>query len=161
MSDGKPAMVEQLIPLHIQAESMVASKITPLTSQYCSVCETPCCDTAYCSETQRSDFLQQVLRFQTGMIATDHNWLSATGCTLKAGKPMVCQQYFCDTIRNDQPEAVAEVEGLLKAWNAIYKNFHQGRSLLSSPASSFDKPRVKVLIERLKGFIAQHKPRDG
>ena len=156
MKDHTTAPIEQLIPLHVKAEALVAEKIAPLSAHYCSRCETPCCHTDYCAETGNSDFLQQVLRYQSGVIATDHHWLSATGCTLKSGKPMVCQEYFCDTIRNEQPAAVAEIAALLKEWKAIYQNYHRGRSLLSSPADTFSKPKLAGLISKLENFIGQH-----
>lgn len=67
---------------------------------YCSICRHVCCRSHFCIETRQSVFLARVAeRFSPGSVFSHANgWLRETGCSLVAGRPLVCYEFLCRSI---------------------------------------------------------------
>jgi hypothetical protein len=78
-----------------------------ICQNHCSTCKGVCCKPEYCAETLTSPFLRKLRqRFASDTVYSDaRGWLTPAGCALPVGRPLVCYQFFCATIRDAQSTA--------------------------------------------------------
>jgi hypothetical protein len=91
------SLLEDYRSIELRVEALMSGACAP----HCRVCPTPCCRVAICKEAVESPFLLAVHGSEQPFDPTN-GYLSATGCTLGAGRPPVCHAYICDRILNHQ-----------------------------------------------------------
>ncbi|WP_155316421.1 hypothetical protein [Desulfosarcina alkanivorans] len=92
--------IQRIVDRYGQLEQRVCQQMTRFCRPFCSVCRQVCCQSHFCLETRESTFLGQVVRCFPPQSVFDpsRGWLSATGCTLVAGRPPVCYEFLCRSI---------------------------------------------------------------
>lgn len=89
----------------ITLEKSVQALMEKATGPLCAGCKKVCCQPEICRESLDSAFLCRV-RQHADMpdFSPDTGWLCEFGCTLEAGRPPVCYEYFCDHIMTQIPD---------------------------------------------------------
>ena len=110
MNDRTPTL-EELIDAYISLEKRIHAFISGISGPVCGDCDTPCCEPRHCSDSDDSAWLQAIrARLAVGEAVTNENemcFLGETGCTLPAGRPIICTAYICDDLHidlHDTPE---------------------------------------------------------
>ncbi|WP_319408442.1 hypothetical protein [uncultured Desulfosarcina sp.] len=99
--------INRLVDRYGQFEQRVRQRTEQWCRPFCSVCRHVCCRVHFCVETRESAFLGLVAScFSDRSVFNDsHGWLTATGCSLVAGRPPVCYEFLCrhisDTVSGD------------------------------------------------------------
>ncbi|VGO19027.1 hypothetical protein [Pontiella sulfatireligans] len=99
MNDALKTYIKQYIELESGMQELVLKKCSSL----CAQCTSVCCDIVMCVEAIKSPFLKLVHQ-QADQFDEQNGFLSATGCSLKQGRPSVCYEYFCDNQFYFQPD---------------------------------------------------------
>jgi hypothetical protein len=100
-------MLSKIIDKYAVFEVDVRIYTERICHKHCSACRALCCKPEYCAEALTSPFLSRVRRrFAAAAVYDDgRGWLTPTGCALPVGRPPVCYQFFCATIKDAQPTA--------------------------------------------------------
>ena len=83
-----------------QLEMQVSLCLSPFCHSFCNGCG-DCCKADICVEAVESAWLR-IVREQEGSkiskFCRTTGWLSSKGCRLKAGRPPLCHEFFCDRV---------------------------------------------------------------
>jgi hypothetical protein len=99
--------LSKIIERYAAFEAEVRIFTERICRKHCSACQALCCKPEYCAEALTSPFLSRVRRrfVPAAVYDDDRGWLTPTGCALPVGRPPVCYQFFCATIKDAQPNA--------------------------------------------------------
>ncbi|QHI69728.1 hypothetical protein [Tichowtungia aerotolerans] len=95
--------LENLLTQYSELESAAQELVNEQCCTLCSYCTQVCCRADICEEAIESPFLR--LLHQREVLDSDrYGFLCETGCSLPAGRPPVCLEYFCDDQLYHQPD---------------------------------------------------------
>lgn len=83
-----------------QFEMQVSRFLSTFCRSFCKGCG-DCCKADICVEAVESAWLRMIREQEGGKIprfSRSTGWLSSKGCRLKAGRPPLCHEFFCERI---------------------------------------------------------------
>lgn len=112
--------LDRLVARYAALERQIGALITRCSTGICSSCEKVCCRADVGRQALESWWLRQVSRHVHGRWWPD-DWetaeqcvaLSKQGCTIEAGKPMICWSFVCDRYAEAYPDL----------WDAAFYSF--------------------------------------
>jgi hypothetical protein len=96
--------VDELLEKYAALEIKVHGYVNKISGDYCCGCATPCCHSRYCVGVTEHTWLRRVAEYTGAEVPEgiakegDLCFLSSTGCSLEAGRPIECTWYICDTL---------------------------------------------------------------
>lgn len=98
-------MKGQFLQLYAELEEGVRDLIAARCGDFCGLCTACCCRADICEEAIESPFLKSIHR-RAVMDSDAYGFLDTAGCALKAGRPPVCYEFFCEEILAAQEDAL-------------------------------------------------------
>jgi len=127
--DGKDS--EQLLGLfhaYVSLEEKITQRVSETAKPVCAECRETCCEEIICRESLHSTFLNRIIGFQDVQYDPEDGWMSAQGCRLGSGKPLVCHEFFCEDILKRFSSKAASIRELVSDFagigNKAYGNTH-------------------------------------
>lgn len=96
--------LKHLLEEYAELERGVQELIRAQCGPVCGLCTVACCCRAdICEEAMESPFLR-LLHRRTGLESDAYGFLTESGCTLPAGRPPVCYEFFCEELLENLPD---------------------------------------------------------
>jgi len=100
---------------YARLEMLIQKEIDAACSSFCRGCLERCCKEPICRESAESAFLAMLVQEQDVDYAD--GWLGQAGCRLKYGRPLVCYEFFCNRILDQ--DSLTDLRMRVKAFVAI------------------------------------------
>jgi hypothetical protein len=149
--------LNKAIAEYADLEMAVARLIDGRMNHVCAECRKPCCRADVCTQAVECWFLLQVSQHVHGKwwpqdwpSRKDPFALTAGGCLLKAGRPLICRSFVCD--------AYVASYGCL--WEAVFMSFasdllwHAGQITGTVNVESLDEDRAPSYAGKLRRNLA-------
>lgn len=143
-------MLDDLIRFHKEIEGVIARQIAEISSGTCKKCQVPCCREDICGEVDESYFLSRIIDKKCRK--KENKWLAGQGCILEYGRPLLCRAYFCDELLALAAEEILLVKQCINDWKLVYKNFANGRSLLTVGPETMNTARLEKTLMKSEKF---------
>jgi hypothetical protein len=107
-------LLSTLIDLYMQVESRLQQRIHEIANGLCHTCNGRCCREEICRESILSPFLSPIVGKQAADYDAQKGWASSQGCRLHCGRPLVCYDFFCDTVKTQSVFIASGIERIIK-----------------------------------------------
>ena len=90
--------ITNLLDRYASLEKEIQKLIYQTCGHFCGKCSSRCCKEEICEESIESTFLSMLVERQGVQYDLQNGWMSASGCRLFYGRPLVCYEFFCKDI---------------------------------------------------------------
>jgi len=109
-------------------EREIMGRVSEISRPFCVRCKAKCCQEIICRESVESALLSRMIASQGIAYDKKNGWMSAEGCRLAFGRPLVCHEFFCDDILQSPVFRATDIQSVISEFAAIgnkaYGNTH-------------------------------------
>jgi hypothetical protein len=148
------SMLKTLFDRYVILERQIQSIIIHVSGDFCAKCSSPCCKECFCKESIESPFLATLIKKQKIAYHAKKGWMSPSGCRLDYGRPIVCYDFFCDAIGNNQSFQTADIQKIVREFitigNKAFGNIHL---ICVDNLETLSLKKIDKMLQRINSLI--------
>ena len=158
--NGVDCNLANLLDRYASLEKEVQKFIYQVSIHFCGKCSSKCCKEEICRESIESSFLSKLIEKQRSRYDTQNGWTSPSGCRLDYGRPLVCYEFFCESILRSYLFNAANIQKIINDFASVGNKAHGNTHLLCIDNLGIISPtkikrviyKISLVMNKMKGI---------